>query len=122
MHDDMKLSETIVGEQMGLGDGEVASAANAIRQLRITIDKVDAAIIRLLAQRFAATDQVGGLKAQAGFAPADPAREQEQREQLRTLSLEAGLDPAIAEQYHAFVASLAKERHAQAAQRANSEG
>ena len=66
-------------------------------RLRTSIDNLDAALIHLLAERFKCTEQVGRLKARAGFPPADPEREAEQIERLRGLSDAAGLDPAFAE-------------------------
>lgn len=50
-------------------------AVRKIEALRATIDNIDAAVVHLLAERFKATSQVGVLKAQAGFAPADLQRE-----------------------------------------------
>lgn len=88
------------------------SFAAQIQQLRQSIDGIDTEIVKLLARRFAITDTVGQLKAQAGFAPADPDREHQQVAQLRALAEQEGLDPMIVEQYHALVASVAKERHA----------
>ncbi|RBP98852.1 chorismate mutase [Bifidobacterium xylocopae] len=114
------LNGTVIGSKLGASDSG-AAAAERIRRLRGTIDNLDAAVIRLLAERFKVTGQVGELKAQAGFAPADPAREGEQLEELRTQAVKAGLDPRIAELYHAFVAGQAKEGHARIARRQRAE-
>ncbi len=43
--------------------------------LRIEIDKIDAHIVELLAQRFDITNQVGVLKAQKKLSAIDPERE-----------------------------------------------
>lgn len=66
-------------------------------RLRDSIDNLDAALVHLLAERFKCTEQVGRLKARAGFPPADPDREAVQIERLRRLSEESGLDPVFAE-------------------------
>ena len=66
-------------------------------RLRGSIDNLDAALVHLLAERFKCTEQVGRLKARAGFPPADPNREAVQIERLRRLSDDAGLDPEFAE-------------------------
>jgi chorismate mutase len=66
-------------------------------RLRGSIDNLDAALVHLLAERFKCTEQVGRLKARAGFPPADPDREAVQIARLRRLSEESGLDPVFAE-------------------------
>lgn len=90
---------------------ETAEAVQAIERLRGSIDNVDTAIVMLLAERFKYTEEVGRWKAQAGFAPADAEREHRQVARLRTLAEQAGLDPDIAEGYHAFVVGESKTRH-----------
>lgn len=86
-------------------------AVRKIEALRATIDNIDAAVVHLLAERFKATSQVGVLKAQAGFAPADLQREEQQLERLRRIAQDAGLDTQIAEMYKQFVVEEAKKRH-----------
>lgn len=90
---------------------ETAAAVTRIKELRQTIDNVDAAIVSLLAERFKATSQVGVLKASAGFAPEDTKREDYQIERLHRIAVDAGLDPDIAEMYREFVVTEAKKRH-----------
>lgn len=72
-------------------------AHDELLRLRGSIDNLDAALVHLLAERFKCTEQVGRLKARAGFPPADPNREAVQIERLRRLSDDAGLDPEFAE-------------------------
>ena len=90
---------------------ETAEAVQAIERLRGSIDNVDTAIVMLRAERFKYTEEVGRWKAQAGFAPADAEREHRQVARLRALAEQAGLDPDIAEGYHAFVVGESKTRH-----------
>lgn len=73
------------------------AARAELLNLRASIDNLDAALVHLLAERFRCTEQVGRLKARAGFPPADPDREAVQIARLRKMSDEAGLDPEFAE-------------------------
>ncbi|KFJ03829.1 chorismate mutase [Bifidobacterium subtile] len=94
---------------------KVAAAVERITQLRQSIDNIDGAAIALLAERFKATAQVGQLKAEAGFAPADYQREDYQIQRLHRIAEDAGLDPDIAEMYREFVVTETKKRHARIA-------
>ncbi|WP_314688649.1 chorismate mutase [uncultured Bifidobacterium sp.] len=103
--------DTTVDEEAARRGPQAAQAVARIRQLRQSIDNVDSAIISLLAERFKFTSQVGVLKAQAGFAPADQRREDHQMARLVRIAVDAGLDPQIAEMYREFVVTEAKKRH-----------
>jgi chorismate mutase len=81
-------------------------------RLRASIDNIDAALVHLLAERFKCTQQVGALKAAAGLPPADPAREEQQITRLRSLALDAGLDPVFAEKFLEFVVAEVIRHHA----------
>ena len=82
-----------------------------ILSLRSSIDNVDAALMHLLAERFKFTQRVGELKAQGGVAAADPARDRQQIETLARIAQAAGLDPAFAEQFRAFIVQEVVRRH-----------
>ena len=84
-------------------DAGHASAADSLRELRRSIDNIDAALVHMLAERFRCTQAVGRLKATHGMPPADPAREAHQVARLRKLAHEARLDPDFAEKFLAFV-------------------
>ncbi|MBI9115039.1 chorismate mutase [Sanguibacter suaedae] len=86
-----------------------------ILRLRGSIDNVDAALMHLLAERFKFTRRVGELKAAAGVAPADPARDKEQVERLARIAEDAGLDRRFAEQFRDFIVAEVVRRHAQIA-------
>src|ERR1700730_1818772 len=76
---------------------------SGLRELRDSIDNIDAAIIHMWAERFRCTQRVGALKARLRLPPADPQRETEQVARLRRLAAEAKLDPDFAEKFLAFV-------------------
>ena len=80
-------------------------------RLRDSIDNMDAALIHLLAERFKVTQQVGELKATYGLAPADPAREARQIARLRSLAVDARLDPEFAEKFLNFVVAEVVRHH-----------
>lgn len=63
--------------------------------LRSRIDRTDDQIVELLAQRFALTEAVGILKAGAGLAAVDAAREQEQQTRLQALAESKGVNPTV---------------------------
>ena len=89
--------------------GEEALAELA--RLRASIDNMDAALVHLLAERFKITQQVGVLKAEHGLPPADPAREAQQIARLRSLAVEARLDPEFAEKFLSFVVAEVVRHH-----------
>jgi chorismate mutase len=82
-----------------------------LRELRGSIDNIDAALVYLLAERFKCTQKVGRLKAARGLPPADPAREAEQIARLRSLAAGAKLDPEFAEKFLAFVIREVIQHH-----------
>ena len=77
-------------------------SAARLRDLRQSIDNVDAALIHILAERFRFTQQVGLLKAQAGLPSSDKEREAAQIERLKALAHDAHLDPVFAEKFLNF--------------------
>lgn len=76
---------------------------NQLAAYRASIDNIDAALVHLLAERFKITQAVGRYKAEAGLPPSDPAREDQQVARLRSLAVDAGLDPAFTEKFLRFI-------------------
>ena len=70
---------------------------------RRSIDNIDAALIYLLAERFKTTQKVGRWKAAHGLPAADTGREEQQITRLRTLALDAELDPEFSEKFLRFI-------------------
>lgn len=70
---------------------------------RDSIDNIDGALVFLLAERFKVTKAVGRHKARAGLPAADPAREVQQIERLRSLAAAAKLDPDFSEKFLRFI-------------------
>ena len=95
--------------------GDAGEARDTLRRLRGSIDNIDAALVYLLAERFRATKQVGRLKAEHGMPASDPAREEQQLERLRSLALDADLDPEFARKWFAFVVAEVIRHHDAAA-------
>ena len=82
-----------------------------LRDLRDSIDNIDAAIVHMLAERFRCTRAVGKLKAQHGLPSRDPGREAEQVSRLRHLAAVSNLDPDFAEKFLSFVVDEVVRQH-----------
>ena len=87
----------------GRADIEQQDPVRTLRDLRRSIDNIDAAVVHMLAERFRCTQAVGRLKAAYGMPPADLTREAQQVARLRELARDAALDPDFAEKFLAFV-------------------
>ncbi|WP_440070228.1 chorismate mutase [Streptosporangium sp. OZ121] len=86
-----------------------------LRDLRDSIDNIDAALVHLLAERFKCTRQVGELKAAHRLPPADPVREAAQIERLQALAAQAKLDPEFARKFLRFIIEEVIRHHELAA-------
>lgn len=83
-----------------------------LRRYRQSIDRIDAALVFLLAERFQITQAVGRFKAETNLPPADPAREERQIARLRELAAEADLDPEFSEKFLRFIIDEVIRHHA----------
>ena len=88
-----------------------ANPVSKLRDLRDSIDNIDAAIAHMLAERFRCTHAVGKLKAQHGLPSRDPGREAEQLSRLRHLAKVSKLDPDFAEKFLSFVIHEVVRQH-----------
>lgn len=84
---------------------------HSLLALRASIDTVDTALVAILAQRFHLTEQVGRLKAQAGWAAADPDREAAQLDRYREMAAQHGVSTDVICTLMQQVVALAKARH-----------
>ena len=87
------------------------NAVKGLKDMRDSIDNIDAALVYLLAERFRLTKKVGVYKAGNDLPPADPAREKVQVARLRKLAKEADLDPAFAEKFFNFIVKEVIRHH-----------
>ena len=90
------------------------TALEELKKFRKSIDNLDDALIRIVAERFRITKAVGVLKANNDLPPADPARESQQVERLRALAVDAELDPDFAEKLLNFIIREVIRHHEQA--------
>lgn len=88
-------------------------AAEILKDHRASIDRLDAILVYTLAERFKLTQAVGRLKAAHDLPPSDPAREKQQIERLRRLSVDAQFDPVFAEKFLNFVIAEVIRHHEQ---------
>jgi chorismate mutase len=88
-----------------------ANPVSQLRDLRESIDNIDAAIIHMLAERFRYTRAIGNLKVQRRLPSRDPVRASEQTRRLRQLAVASKLDPDFAEQLLAFVVREVVRQH-----------
>jgi chorismate mutase len=102
------MSDQPTAEHSLVSDEE---ALKRLRELRGSIDNLDAALVHLLAERFKCTQQVGELKAAHHLPAADPAREADQIARLRRLAEDARLDPAFAEKFLNFIIDEVVRHH-----------
>ncbi|WP_420627098.1 chorismate mutase [Candidatus Poriferisodalis sp.] len=83
---------------------------------RRSIDDVDAALVRLLAERFRITQEIGVYKAAHEMPPEDPVRQHQKVDGLRQLAAEEGLDPDFCEKFLHFVMDEVIRNHVRIAE------
>jgi chorismate mutase len=82
-----------------------------IRELRLSIDNLDAALVNILAERFQRTRRIGQIKAALSIPAADPEREAVQVIRLRELAAVARLDPDFAVAIQQFIVHEVIRQH-----------
>jgi chorismate mutase len=94
---------------------DVRRAQSLLGDLRSSIDRIDAAVVYMLAERFRCTEAVSYLKAQHKLPPADLTREAAQIKRLRALAKDANFNPDFTEKYLAFIIREVIHHHEQVA-------
>ncbi len=90
---------------------EIERAKILLKDLRGSIDRIDAAIVYMLAERFRCTEAVSRLKAEHALPPADKAREEWQIERLRKLAEDASFNPDFAVKFLNFIITEVIRHH-----------
>lgn len=86
-----------------ISDADVARAREILKEQRQSIDRIDAAILYMMAERFRCTETVSRLKAEHGLPSGDPVREAEQIKRLRAIAEEANFSPDFAVTFLNFI-------------------
>ena len=84
-------------------DADTIRARTLLAEMRGSIDRIDAAIIYKLAERFRCTEAVSRMKAEYNLPPADLVREQEQIKRLRAVAEDANFNPDFAVKFLNFI-------------------
>ena len=84
---------------------------NELNTLRAEIDALDEAVIRLLGQRFVATQKVGELKASQQLDAVDPAREDRQAERYAALAAQHGVSEDVVQRVFRVVIDEVVQNH-----------
>ncbi|MDR6852540.1 monofunctional chorismate mutase [Sphingomonas sp. BE123] len=106
-----KAADAIRAARQRLSKG-LNMSQETLKRYRQSIDRIDAALVFLLAERFQITQAVGRFKAEANLPPADPTREERQIARLRALAAEADLDPEFSEKFLRFIIDEVIRHHA----------
>lgn len=88
-----------------------ADVTTELTTYRETLDRLDAALVYLLAERFSVTEKIGQLKADAALPALDATREKSQLERLQNIAEAAGLDVRHLERVFYEITGVVRERH-----------
>ena len=102
------MNETV---KAGDNPDDVARARLLLADLRGSIDRIDAAVMYMLAERFRCTEAVSRLKAEHNLPPADLTREAQQIARLRSLAKDANFNPDFAEKFLNFIIREVIQHH-----------
>lgn len=83
-----------------------------LQDLRKDINVLDTSLLRLLGQRFAATREIGTIKASQGLPVTDSERERQLQEMRGLIVKEAGLDADFCEELFALIIKQSKKEQA----------
>lgn len=105
------VSETSAAPAQRTQDPGQPDVMEQLREIRGSIDNLDAVLVGVLAERFKATQRVGRLKAAHSLPAGDPERESRQIDRLRRLAKDASLDPEFAEKILGFIITEVIRHH-----------
>lgn len=86
---------------------------NDLLIFRDQLDEIDERVIKLLAERFKITQQIGVFKSEHNLPPADPAREARQLKRIAELANAYGLDPFFAQSLLRLIIDEVVKNHKQ---------
>jgi chorismate mutase len=84
---------------------------HSLDEFRKSIDRIDSAILFLLAERFNITEKVGILKKENDLEGLDPERREEQHKTLKKVAEMAGLEMDIAQKFSELIHQEVLRRH-----------
>ena len=76
----------------------MTSPGDQLAELRLAIDEIDDRFVKILAERFEVTREVGQLKADLGMPAIDATRESQIDDKARRLAADNGLDADLVSQ------------------------
>ncbi len=86
---------------------------STLHDLRAEIDRLDAALVYIVAQRFHCTEMVGEIKRDHRLPTYDGDREERQKARLRRLAEDADISYSIIEDLFETITDRVKARHDQ---------
>ena len=87
------------------------NSGSSLGTLRERIDRIDEELVRLLADRFGLTNEIGQFKKAQQLCPVDEERERQQFKRVRQLAVEAGLNPDFADRFLRCVIDEVVQNH-----------
>jgi chorismate mutase len=84
---------------------------NSLDGYRKSIDRIDSALLYLLAERFRVTENVGEFKKEHGLQGLDENRRKKQYERLEQIANDADLDLGLAKRFSEFIHQEVLKRH-----------
>ncbi|MFN3648947.1 MAG: chorismate mutase [Armatimonadota bacterium] len=86
-------------------------APSELSDLQASLENLDGALVRLLAERFRTTEKVGVFKSRQGLPARDEVREGAQLQRARLLANSVGLDPEVAQRVFRLIFDAVVANH-----------
>jgi chorismate mutase len=97
------LKDQPFSKDVKISEEDVARAREILKEQRQSIDRIDAAMLYMMAERFRCTETVSRLKAEHNLPSGDPVREREQIKRLRAIAEDANFSPDFAVTFLNFI-------------------